>query len=275
MNIKKATAPMVQHSAIEGPVLHGIAEFYGKLSGDYDLMTNFAKRFVHEKPFFNMIAQQYGIKSALDAGSGTGFHSILMGQLGVSVTALDLSKRMLERTRVHASDAGLDIETIQSGFLDLPDSTKKKYDAVLCLGNSLPHLLTSKNLEKSVRNFAALLNPGGILLLQLLNYDRILANMERVQSVKEQDGVTFVRFYEFHKDHVVFNILKLRKENGRIEQEIESIKLRPIVKKELVHAVDAAGRSHVRVHGSIAMDDFQIGTSKDLVVFAQKPAMGD
>lgn len=272
MNIKKATASMAQHSAIEGPALHGIAEFYDRLSDDYDLMTNFAKRFVHEKPFFNMLVQQYGIKSALDAGSGTGFHSILMGQLGVHVTAVDLSKKMLERVSSHARDAGLDIEVIESSFIDLPDRTKKKYDALLCLGNSLPHLLTSKDLEKSMKNFAALLNPGGILLLQMLNYDRILANKERVQSVKEQDGVTFVRFYEFHKDHVVFNILKLRKENGRIEQEIESIKLRPIVKKELVHAVEAAGLSHIRVHGSIAMDDFQIGTSKDLVLFAQKPA---
>ncbi len=275
MNIKRATVPVVHDSEIEDPALHGIAEFYDRLSDDYDLMTNFAKRFVHEKPFFNMLVQRHGVKTALDAGSGTGFHSILMGQLGVRVTAVDLSKRMLERARVHARDGGQDIETIQSSFLDLPDRTNKKYDAVLCLGNSLPHLLTSKDLEKSIKNFAALLNPGGILLLQLLNYDRILANRERVQSVKEQDGVTFVRFYEFHKDHVVFNILKLKKENGRIEQEIESIKLRPIVKKELVHTVEAAGLSHIRVHGSIAMDDFQIGSSKDLVVFAQKPALGD
>ena len=62
-----------------GPLLAGVTQFYDNLADDYDAMTGFEKRFVHERPFFNLLMQRYGITSALDAGAGTGFHSLLLG----------------------------------------------------------------------------------------------------------------------------------------------------------------------------------------------------
>jgi len=256
------------------PALAGVSQFYDTLAGDYDTMTGFDKRFIHEKPFFNLLVQRFGITTALDAGAGTGFHSLLLGQLGAHMTALDASKRMLDRVRAHAKDLHLKIDVIESNFQNVTHKLNKKFDAVLCMGNSLPHLLTYKELVQSLKNFSAALNPDGILFLQLLNYDRILANRERVQSVKEAGGVTFIRFYEFHKDFVIFNILRLKKEDERLIHTLDSIKLHPIVKAELTNALQEAGFNDLRFHGSIALDDFHEQTSKDLVVLAlQRKAM--
>jgi len=247
------------------------AEFYDKLSANYDIMTNFAKRFAHEKPFFNMLVQRYGIETALDAGCGTGFHSLLLGELGVKVTAVDISKNMLDRLKVHARDTHVKIEVLESSFQELPVRLHRTYDAVFCLGNSLPHLLTQHELVQTLKNFSAALKPGGLLLLQQLNYDRILAKKEIIQSVKEEDGITFIRFYEFHKASVVFNILTLKKENGELRQEIESTVLRPILEDELLLALKTAGFSDATLHGSIALDDYRKLDSKDLVVLARVP----
>lgn len=253
------------------PGLESTSTFYDKLSIDYDTMTGFEKRFVHERPFFNMLLERYSIRTALDAGAGTGFHSLLMAELGVEMTAIDVSKKMLERVKEHAKVRHLKIDIAQSSFEDLPDRVHRKFDAVLCMGNSLPHLSTKGDVEHSLKNFATVLHSGGILFLQILNYNRILANRERVQSVKELGGVTFVRFYEFHSDHVIFNILKLKKENGQPLQELESVRLRPILKEELVRVLFEAGFSEVHTHGSIMLDDFHEKSSKDLVVLARKP----
>ncbi|MGA9405897.1 MAG: class I SAM-dependent methyltransferase, partial [Bacteroidota bacterium] len=205
------------------PDITTVSHFYDTLAYDYDTMTGFDKRFIHEKPFFHLLVQRFGITTALDAGAGTGFHSLLLGQFGVHVTALDVSKKMLERVKAHAKDLHQKIYVIESDFQDLTHKLNKKFDAVLCMGNSLPHLLTYKELVQSLKNFFTVLQPGGVLLLQLLNYDRILKNKERIQSVKEAEGVTFVRFYEFHKDYVVFNILRLKKEDGRLINILDSI----------------------------------------------------
>ena len=187
------------------------------------------------------------------------------------MTAVDVSKEMLSRVKVHAKELNVKIDIVESNFQELPDRLHKKFDAVLCMGNSLPHLTTHKELEQSLKNFSTVLNPGGILFLQILNYDRILADKERVQSVKEMGGVTFVRFYEFHRDHVIFNILKLKKENGQPVQDLESVRLRPILKEEMARTLQEAGFFDIRMHGSIAFDDFHERTSKDLVVLARKP----
>ncbi len=253
----------------ESPV-EEISEFYDNLSVDYDMMTNFDKRFVHERPFFTLLTQRYGITTALDAGSGTGFHSLLLGQLGVRMTALDVSSKMLDRLKIHARDRHIHIDVVESGFQHLPRELKNNFDAVLCMGNSLSHLLSEKDLHRSLKNFSAVLHPDGALIIQILNYDRILANRERVQSVKESANTTFVRFYDFHNNFIVFNILRLKKVDGRITETLHSVRLRPLVKNTLMRAVQESGFGNVRTYGSIALDDFDEKNSKDLFIVAQK-----
>src|SRR5208283_271283 len=186
------------------------------------------------------------------------------------MTAMDMSKKMLERVKAHAKDLHLKIDIVDSTFQNIPHRLDKKFDAVLCMGNSLPHLFTHEELVQALKNFSAVLHPRGILILQLLNYDRILMSRERVQSVKEARGTTFVRFCEFHEDCVVFNILRLKKEEGRIIHKLDSVRLRPILKPEIMGALHEAGFDDLRIHGSIALDDFCAQTSKDLVVLALK-----
>ena len=263
---------MMKHvTEVPEPLLADATQFYDNLSEDYDAMTGFEKRFIHEKPFFDLLMRRFGITTALDAGAGTGFHSLLLGQLGAHVTAMDISSKMLERVKAHAKDLHIKIDLVESNFQDMPHRLNKKFDAVFCMGNSLPHLLTHEELVQSLKNFSDVLRPGGILFFQLLNYTRILSSKERVQSVKEAGGMTFVRFYEFHEKFVVFNILRLKKEKGRLIPKLDSVKLRPILKPELTNVLHEAGFDDLRIHGSIALDEFCEQTSKDLVVLALKP----
>ncbi|HTX17900.1 MAG TPA: class I SAM-dependent methyltransferase [Bacteroidota bacterium] len=249
------------------------AEFYDNLSASYDAMTNYDKRFVRERPFFAMLVEQHKIRTAIDAGCGTGFHSILLGQLGVSVTAADVSTRMLKRAEENALIAELKIDLVESSIQDLPDRVHRTYDAVVCLGNTLPHIPTQTDLARSLKSFFALLNPGGVLLLQQLNFDRILAKKERLQSLTESGGRTYIRFYEFQRSAVVFKILTIDAGSEGSGRTMESVLLHPLRRDELVHALGRAGFHRIRTHGSIAFDDFNPASSKDLVVLAQKPEL--
>jgi sarcosine/dimethylglycine N-methyltransferase len=247
-----------------------VAAFYDDLADDYDRMTGFDKRFVHERPFFHMLVEKFGIRTALDAGSGTGFHSLLLAQLGVAVTAVDISAHMLRKLSAHADELGVHIQPVESSFQDLPSRVHDAFDAVFCLGNSLAHLHSSADLRDSLHSFASLLRPQGLLFLQLLNYDRILTQRERVQSVKEVGGTTFIRFYDYEKDSVGFNILKLEKRNNAVETSISKIMLRPILKDDLLSVLAEAGFADAKVFGSISMDEFDVRSSKDTVVLATK-----
>jgi methylase of polypeptide subunit release factors len=91
-------------------------QFYDSLAGEYDEMTGFEDRLSKEKPLFQSLVQKYHITTALDAGCGTGFQSILLAQLGVQVTATDISDHMLQRTKENAKRNGVPVETVHSFF---------------------------------------------------------------------------------------------------------------------------------------------------------------
>lgn len=244
-----------------------IAAFYDALAPNYDEMTGFHKRFVQEKPFFRLLVEKYGITSALDAGCGTGFHALLLAQLGVKVTGIDLSRDMLKRAEQHARELGLEVEFLQSSF---QTPLKKQFDAVFCLGNSLAHILSLEELRATLSSFAQMLAPGKIVFLQNLNYDRILAKKERVQSIKESNGMTYIRFYDYGEETIAFNLLTIGKINGSVVQKFQSVKLRPWLRAELVTLLKENGFGDVKSYGGISMEEFHPESSKDLVLLARK-----
>lgn len=248
--------------------------FYDALAPEYDLMTNFEKRFIQERPFFRFLVEKYRIRTALDAGCGTGFHSLLLAQLGVDVTAVDISPKMLRIVEQHAAEMGLAVRTVEASFQKLLGAVDRQVDLVVSMGNSLAHLTSAADLRAALRHFHDVTRPGGILFLQNLNYDRIMSRRETIQSVKESEQTTFVRFYEYGKDVVFFNILTLRRQNGSISRQRETIRLRPILKKELESSLYAAGFDDVRFYGAISLSEFIPDDSKDLVVVARKKELG-
>jgi SAM-dependent methyltransferase len=243
--------------------------FYDACAGDYDRMTGFERRFVAERPSFKRIVERYGIGSALDAGAGTGFHSLLLTELGVRVTAIDLSTAMLDRLSSHARERDVEIETRGSDFQELPPEWSGRFDAVFCLGNSLPHLLGAEELARTLREFRRVLRPpGGVLFAQLLNYERILASRERVVGVKRDGETIFVRFYDFEGELIRFNILRLDEREGEMDHRLDTVTLRPWKGGELAAALHEAGFVRTQEYGGMAMEPYHGGESRDLVAVA-------
>lgn len=244
--------------------------FYDALSSDYDVMTGFEQRLVAERPFFRLIVERYAIGRALDAGCGTGFHSVLLAQQGVDVTAVDVSGAMLAKVCAHAQEYGVHVRTVRAEFSELTYAVDPGYDAVFSLGNALAHLVTTDALHAALTNFATVLAPGGVVILQLVNFDRILSTRQRIQSVKEREGSIFVRFYDFEPECVRFNVLILKRTAGVITHRLDSIALHPIRSSVLIDAVLRCGFVDPMVYGGISLEPFDQQTSNDIVVIARK-----
>jgi SAM-dependent methyltransferase len=249
--------------------LRSVEAFYDRLAPDYDVMTTFEKRFVQESPFFSLLVQRYRIATALDAGCGTGFHSIVLARLGVSVTAVDLSSHMLGKLVDRATPLGLAIQTVQAGFADLPDLVPGPFNAIFSMGNTLAHLLTREELAAALRAFVRLLAPAGVFFAQVLNFDRILATRPEIQNVKETSQGTFIRSYEYDGDTIRFTIRKTPAPGSDAAEHSQSVELRPVLSREFSALLNEAGFQEVRMFGSIAMEQFDAATSKDLVILAR------
>ena len=248
-----------------------ITGFYDRISGEYDRMTGFEQRFVRERPFIRMLVDRYDIRTALDAGTGTGFHALLLAQLGVQVTAVDISPSMIAALQDHAAVMGVTISTLVAPFRDLPDRIRTRQDAIFSLGNTVAHASSYDELVAFLLAFHRVLRPGGMLLLQLLNYKRILATKESTQIVREEGNTRFVRWYAYEESRVRFNITREYVDHVQPSNTI-SVLLTPFTDDDLRAALGAAGFAEVNVYGSIAMEAYEAERSKDCVVLAQASA---
>ena len=134
---------------------------YDSFSVDYDRFVNWPDRLATELPFIEGQLQAVGACRVLDAACGTGMHAIALARQGYEVVGVDLSAGMIERARANACVGEVNARFEVAGFGELAARAGTGFDAALCLGNSLPHLLTPVDLEAALADFAACLRPGG------------------------------------------------------------------------------------------------------------------
>jgi SAM-dependent methyltransferase len=251
---------------------------YDLFSADYDRFVNWNERLAVELPFIEGQLIASGARHVLDAACGTGMHAIALAQRGYDVTGADLSVGMMERARQNAAAAGIEVRFVVAGFGELVAKAEGGFDALLCLGNSLPHVLTAEGLHATLTDFAAVLRPGGLLLIQNRNFDAVIATHARwMEPQAHREGNRewlFIRFYDFNPDGTLtFNVVTLRRDEAdRWTQRVEATRLRPLLHAELLDALAAAGFDDVACYGDMTGVPFDPQASPNLVVTARRIA---
>ena len=253
---------------------------YDAFSMDYDRFVNWPARLSAELPFLVRQLKSLDTHQVLDTACGTGMHAIALASQGYQVAGADLSPRMVERARKNAVEAGAEVRFEIAGFGELSKNFGEgSFDALLCLGNSLPHVTSLEHLNMTLSDFASCLRPGGILILQNRNFNAVLAKRERwmePQSHGEGDWEwLFIRFYDFESSGLItFNVLSLsRQEAGAWTQQIMSTSLLPLPQALMVEALLDIGFTDIVCYGSMAEAPFEPETSGNLVITALKRNM--
>ena len=253
---------------------------YEAFSSDYDRFVNWNARLAAEMPWIEQQLQQAPQPSraprrVLDAACGTGMHTIALAQRGYAAAGADLSASMVERARQNAAAAGVAATFQAAGFGTLAQTFGKgAFDAVVCLGNSLPHVLSSAELAYVLVDFAACLRPDGLLIVQNRNFNAVMAHGERWMEPQAHREETrewiFIRFYDFDPDGLItFNILTLRREEpGDWTQVAAATRLRPLLQTELSMALTAAGFKDIQSYGNMSGAPFEPEKSGNLVATA-------
>ncbi len=251
--------------------------FYDALGVDYDLMVSWKQRLDREAGFLRRMRAEIGAARALDAACGTGMHAVSLAREGMQCAGADLSAEMIGRARQNAAAAGVTIDFRVAAFGELRETFTGSFDFVTCLGNSLPHLLDEEALRGALGDFARVLLPGGLLVIQNRNYDRVLREKIRFMPVTARaqgaDETLFLRITDFPResaDLVDFTIVTLNKKNGAWSQSIRTTQLRALRKRTLEEALIAAGFSGVRCWGGYDLSPFNETESADLLIAAKR-----
>ncbi len=80
---------------------------------------------------------------------------------------------MLDRAVRNAAARGLDLRTVHCDWRDLPSAVSDRFDAIVCLGSSFPHLFEEAARRAALAAFFNMLKPGGLLIVDHRNFDAI------------------------------------------------------------------------------------------------------
>lgn len=172
--------------------------FYAKLSEHYDeifpLSRSMEQFVLHELP-------HHQLTSLLDIGCGTGSLAIALSPQVESVTAIDLDDKMINKAKEKNDQAGSLVVFETLNMLEIENQFGRgKFDAAICLGNTIAHLLSIADIELFFQAAAHVLVPGGKFILQGLNYNHILGDGIDSLPLIENGNIRFIRKYQ-HNAH--------------------------------------------------------------------------
>lgn len=179
-------------------------------------------------------------KRIIEVGCGTGQTALGLAEAGYSVAASDLDPEMIAIAIAITEETMAD-NSAQPGLLEysvhdmlgaLEAAPPASANLILCLGNTLPHLTASAELARFFRAAGKALAPAGILVIQILNYPRIIGlggmNLPDLQG----DGIIFRRRQIFNPETRTISFQTEVESEGTVER--RSHNLNPITTEGLL-----------------------------------------
>ena len=240
--------------------------FYDDIASDYAEITDGDARAASAAAFVEWFCAGGEVRSAIDAATGTGVYAKALAARGATVLAADISQAMLDQAQ---RDAPENITWRCTPMQDLSAVADSPVDAILCMGNSLPHLLQDPDLAKTLTGFRKLLAPGGRCAIQLLNYGRVLDRSERIVGITRSGDVEYVRFYDFLHTQVRFNLLEIRGSGADITHTLHSTTLRPYRAEQLAAAMREFGFATVDLLDGATREPFDDDASDTVLIIAR------
>lgn len=190
---------------IASTVSNDTTEFYDAVAEHYPLFyRDWEAQLDREGLSLRVIFRNKGVERVLDAACGAGTQAVALARLGFDVVACDPSAGMLRKASEIAAEYGVDdrIDFERVDFVSLPSIVDGPFDAVICKGNSLPHLLLDDEIETALLNFYELLRPGGVLVIGMRDFGPFMEDRPQFIPgfVHDEGDSEFITFdlWEWH-----------------------------------------------------------------------------
>ena len=148
-------------------------------------------------------AGAHDLGMAVDLGSGSGFQTIALAEMGYSpVLAVDTSETLLQELKSHSEH--LFVQAICSDLLKLSELVSPATaSAVVCMGDTITHLGSKDAVEELLRSVFDALIPGSKFVLSYRDLSAGASGLYRFIPVYSDESKVMTCFLEFDRPDAV------------------------------------------------------------------------
>ena len=211
------------------------AKYYDKIWGS----TRNPELYEEQALFLHRILEEHKAGRVLDLACGTGGHCLELTKLGHEVVGLDISQAMLERAKQKLSEARLKADFVLSDIRETYSSLEREktalpFDAAICMGYSLAHVLDDRSLEKTLEEARRILRKNGVFIFLVRNAKHLrddLMGQLRMDTLIDEPGLQLALLcYNYRDDNnsdvLVWNTLWLINDHGKTDFQVRTHRLR-------------------------------------------------
>lgn len=227
-----------------------------------DLVPFYDRIFPLNQPALNFIMEVVNKgESLLDIGAGTGNLAIALAEKGYKVTASEPEERMAKAIREKAIAKNVEVN-VYTKTMEEVDEFTDQFHAIVCVGNTLPHLPNIPSIKQFFQKCHSTLKEGGKLIIQTVNYDKVLGTTEFSFPVINTNDFIFERHYEKKGEHILFTT-KLTTNTGVIEN---TIPLFPITAEQLISLLHEANFHTIELYGNFKKEKHTVESPATIVI---------
>ena len=203
----------------------------------------------------------------LDLACGYGRIAVPLARRGFQVTGLDLSEPLLDVARERAAQAGVHVAWRHADMRDLPAEWSGQFDAIISIWNSFGYFANDRENQRVLASAAQALKPGGRLLIDVSNRDRVVSTY-RARDWDERDGLVLLQERSFDPVRGLNRTELTWHEDGQRRQVQFAVRL--YTTTELTRMVEAAELRPAAYYGDWTGAELT-RESRHIILIAEKP----
>lgn len=232
-----------------------IKKFYDEICNKYDYifpLNEMQKKFMDNEIKGNRI---------LDVGSSTGNLSKYLIENGINVTSIDINEKLIFK----AAQKGVEVKKLNMLEID----TLNKFDTIINIGNTLPHLNNKKEIYTFLEKAYDRLEENGKLIIQIINFNKFIINRDKNNYLGslpliENENVKFERNYYLDKNNnIIFKTIlddKIKNEEILLNINFEDLK----------NYLEKIGIKRLKYYGGFDKSFFDFENSVYLIITGEK-----
>lgn len=245
-------------------------DLYKKFAYDYDEFGKIEDYLGKEQEFFEKIFAQYSINTVLDCACGTGQHLYMLLQMGKAVVGSDYSESMLDVCQRNLLEKNIRIPLKQCDYRNLESAFFQKFDAILCLTNSLSHMQTNEDLTIALTSMFNCIGDNGILVLTSGTTYWTLTQTPAIETVVNRTDFSRIFVKEHNNEFLTIHILDLHHSSERIESNQYDMRYKILYEDDYIDLLKKVGFRITHIYGNYDMDRFEKTRSRRIIVIAEK-----